>query len=908
MPPHRIPITFSICLIAGLVSPQVVAEDVISPGGESEPKAFGEIQPYDTTDNALLGLPKDKNDGDETQNSSRAFGPDAIKVYQNALLVNDIGDPKRIVFEGVSMFSEAELRHALACDLKYQAAARPSAKMEDLLITLEQRLREGYLHCGCPDTKVRAELDGKRHAIVVHVDEGKQFRKGNIHVAGSKTIDEQAIINWLTTQQSARSWNYEIDNPTLDVLSYQSASKTKDSSAENNGRNGDADPVTYWKPGEIVDFRDANETELSGAIRLALIEAGFATCRFHGEMKQDPTQGVVDLHISILDDVPRTVIGETQITGLKRDTREELLDYLKIAPGDPLDGKTIARINDRLADSCRYWTHRLTITVPSVYDVASTADENKANLRLALEEYEPVAPLNKPLEPTDEIMRKCAVWIQSLGKDFGDWDLVCSTEAFDLGGGLQQSQMAIASDGTLVVEGLCTTTQGWRADHILICGLQGAEAYDWQHGDKFCVSHRLQPKCQLHVRADHGENGEQESALSAGYAWSAGGASAAASLFSDVRVEPAAVVRMARLPSSKTEVRDGILTLKNDEFEFRIDEKTGALRSMKCASFLSAGVAAIDINFEKGLVEELIAKTHRLAANFPNRYDDSNPLGSILSFGLQQIGRQPPVRMSPSLSRLCHRGEVILNSAIAKQRLADWTQEWGLQQSDKAANKFEIAAPKSTASADWSGVMTFWLPAFADEFFPRSSWPWTLCREVTFYKFSDGAADESTDEWIGSATRELSRWFKHSDDGPVSSLLLAQTLCKIYYDRQDSFSFIALKGSRDLSDEAFLKDVRMLTKGDHGLAVACRAIAEYCGGLSDADQEDICEFLPEEIHGPFKRLVVRRNEKLDELPGAAIEAVLLECWHDSLKDIIEAELRGMSDKIAHPPETGTATK
>jgi hypothetical protein len=119
---------------------------------------------------------------------------------------------------------------------------------------------------------------------------------------------------------------------------------------------------------------------------------------------------------------------------------------------------------------------------------------------------------------------------------------------------------------------------------------------------------------------------------------------------------------------------------------------------------------------------------------------------------------------------------------------------------------------------------------------------------------------------------------------------------------------IVTKASNDLSDEAFLKDVHLLTRGDHGLAVACRAIAEQCGGLSEEDTEELQIYMPAEAHDALKRLVARRKSNPNELPGDAIEAVLLEYWHDGLKDIVESELRAMSTNVARAPDTDTNSK
>src|SRR5687767_2340629 len=64
----------------------------------------------------------------------RSF-PEPTGDPSGASLVNgvDFGDPRRLVFQGLSRFSEGQLKAALACDPEFQMAARPSGRISDLL-------------------------------------------------------------------------------------------------------------------------------------------------------------------------------------------------------------------------------------------------------------------------------------------------------------------------------------------------------------------------------------------------------------------------------------------------------------------------------------------------------------------------------------------------------------------------------------------------------------------------------------------------------------------------------------------------------------------------------------------------------------------------------------------------------
>src|SRR5689334_4235817 len=113
--------------------------------------------------------------------------------------VGDLGDTRKLQFEGPQLFTAAQLRGKLECDLRYQAAARPSSDLDHFLRVVEERLVAGYRYCGCPDAKVRATCDEQRGAIHIHIEEGQQARKAQVEVAAPQPVDRAAIVRCLTT-------------------------------------------------------------------------------------------------------------------------------------------------------------------------------------------------------------------------------------------------------------------------------------------------------------------------------------------------------------------------------------------------------------------------------------------------------------------------------------------------------------------------------------------------------------------------------------------------------------------------------------------------------------------------------------------------------------------------------------
>ena len=71
---------------------------------------------------------------------------DAENTERNQQQIEQAGDPgdvQKIAFDGLRLFTAAQLRSQLECDLQFQAAARPSGELTRLIATLQARLLAG---------------------------------------------------------------------------------------------------------------------------------------------------------------------------------------------------------------------------------------------------------------------------------------------------------------------------------------------------------------------------------------------------------------------------------------------------------------------------------------------------------------------------------------------------------------------------------------------------------------------------------------------------------------------------------------------------------------------------------------------------------------------------------------------
>jgi hypothetical protein len=811
-------------------------------------------------------------------------------LFKEISFIHELSDPKRLAFEGAHMFSEEQLRLALAHDLKFQAAARPSNKTVEFLDVLQKRLREGYLRSGCPDVTVVAMCDGRREAVVVRIDEGPRFRMGEIRVTGQKRLDAAALAARLTEKLQPRAWRFRRSDAPV---------REKSDDVHNDA---DDEQVACWEPGEPVDFRSNPQAKFAKGVRLTLDDLGYAAASFHVELVREPEKELLHAHIAILNESSTTTIGRIEVMGLNRDSEEALFEYLKIAPGDALDADVLQQIDDRLADSCRYWMHAIEVVIEPGGDKSGPPSAS-AVLRIGVDEFAAAPPLGEPLPATDEVLRKTAAWIKSLMTDPESPDLLCTLAGANFGGALHATQVGLAADGTMAIEARLESVRGLALDHTVIAGAGCAEIYDWKFEEKFCCAPDSRPIMQMVITAGYDSDRKQVASLSLGYAFGGSERGEGSARYPGrVRIAPVAVVRLAHLPGSNVELNDGVLRLQQDHFELEIDEATGQVRSLQAAAFPLVGVSTVHLETRSGAVEEMVERARNRAADFPNRYDASNLIASALSFGLEQFERQPEIRKYSSRSSFFRAARQLIESRELREALAKMRSSTRENDEDRDLAKFQISDEPSDDNSDWLDLVLPHGPAAADALFPHGSMPWTVTREYCFWHLSRGKADPNFDEFNRHATNEILRVLRDGDMGPVSYMLLAHVYRSVFSVSRKYDAEVATMGLADLQDTAIAKDVKLLTEGDHGLAVACRAATELLGKMSEEDRRQLLELVPEDFRSVIRQLIIRRGEKPDEPPADSLAHVLMETWRYGLRDAVEAELRSLSVQIAERPE------
>jgi hypothetical protein len=806
-----------------------------------------------------------------------------------ARVVGGLGDTRKLQFDGLQLFTAAQLRGKLECDLRYQAAARPSGNLDQFLRALEDRLLAGYRYCGCPEAKVRATYYGQGGAVHVQIEEGRQYRKGQVEVAAPQQVDRAAIVRCLTTPPQKHEWHIERDGTDL--------AKPKDG-------------TVVWKPGDPVQYDDLSVVEIKAAVRRSLAEQGFARAKFDVGLGQSDNAGNVNLQVHIEDSPQADHISGIEVVGLKRNSRQELLQFLHAAEGDPLNAALLERVYTQLKDCCRFWQYKVSAVIPGDKPNQDSMVSSIGNvLRIELDEYNEVPPLGKPLTDVDEVLRKAGLLLASSKKS---QDLVVDVSRLeDATSGIKTVRLVVGSDGRAAVEATSAAKGAWDIDHAICLSPGALEIYDWKAQQKYVSPLPASMMFSLNIQPTRGEKGEYQLSAVVGGGAKGLDANGVAPGPWQIQVEPVAVLSLAHRKEAKRAklaIRGGELVYSDGHITVRLDAETGRLKELRCAAGNWIKRDFLVGRLEQGAFDKTAGMLRAKGQAYRNCYDERHKIGSSWDFTLTQIEKQPIVAASTELTMYCHLARQLRSSQTLATLYERWVGLTGVDPTEATANvdrcrQFNI--PQTFSSKDDEVAATidnslFEVPAMADLMFPRGSWPWTASREACFWKLREPLYGDQKDQAAALAGNEFRR-IAAGPIGPLGALALAQGMKQLESADAKQVTAIGNWGMSMLSQEAFVKDVSLVTEGDDGMALVCRAATEQLGKLSEQEQEAIIGLLPDGLQEPAAQIVKRRKEHPNEPAAATIQSTLVESWNSGLHDVVQAKLQEVVTEVAKKP-------
>ena len=676
--------------------------------------------------------------------------------------VADRGNLEQLVLEGNKTFPSKAIQEELIGDFDLMVAAHPAAPWAGFLAMLERKIVAGYRNCGFPAVRVEVRPDRSSGKLLVHIDEGPRYLAGDVKIVGASTLPVGPLADRLTKPYLSKE---ALEGGKTDGNS--DSTKRGAVMKDPGGESALKDPV--WEAGKPAHFPaqevTANDLSADGdslayaqntpkrnhlesEVADAMADLGYFFPRFKVHVAANVERKTAQLVVNILDEGQRAQIGEIDIRGNTINSRDDIVNYLKLRPGDPFDRKNLYAMKQRLLDSGRF----VEVNVkPPVQDLGYPS-KNDQPLQIEVQELENAPPLGTPLRPEEEVLLKFGKWFGDIDRWQGD--LVVQTED-----SLATATTVISPHrGVLAAATLKSHSPAASSpDYALVATQDEIGIFSALRGRKVVAEH-LQPRFKLiasiamsvekpeenqTANASDAKGSEppgkkrRKSTLNLGLGVKSLDAGDSTPPFAlNMKIHPASNMNDAHRPDTTFAVRDGRLSVANDDLDMVIDVSSGRLLKFTWRPATGgppdkakkSETAIYRLSFEPGAFDRRLKEVHAMAAAYPNDYDRRTPLASFSGFLadeepawnllLSKVGDEKAAGQLHKLRLLMNR-QVMAGVDDLLGKLLERSQSDFALGEDSVEN--EISPENRTPETIARVTMLV-----CNLCFPPYSWPWTL--------------------------------------------------------------------------------------------------------------------------------------------------------------------------------------
>ena len=774
------------------------------------------------------------------------------------VVVGTLGDPARLAFEGITTFTDEKIRRALMMTPDFLLASHPAARFGEYLPAIKGLVETGYKHRGFPEPQVSIAFDPYHETFAVKVSEGPRYLCGDIEVLGAKTVPTELFARQMTDPRVKKT----------------DSNQTKTES-----------PI--WPTGRPTSFSRASQEDLTLKTHVVLCELGYYFCQFSVKVVPDPGTPSARLVVQIEDEGART-INEIIISGNKKNTREEILQYLGLEEGMLLDRALILKTEDLLWHSARFLQHSVT---PEVDGARATI-----KLRIDLREYEPVPRLSEPFSPEEEMLLKCCDWLSNFLDQEDDLTADLYVEEIDI-----QVQIVVSpTKGTLFIARKGDGSQGANMLNAAIVAPEEIAFFSPARKAKFvlpAVSSKIVAQLSLMPNSDPNSEFLWAIMPSIGYSNKPSGESYRL----DLKLAPTYFVSYAHREGVDVShlLNQGIVRSTDDSnLQMKIDPQSGRLIEMTYAG----KKGRMTLTLDRGIFDQLGKKIKQTTADHENRFVPQSPVGStvrylgdlpLLHWGLFQLfGTQLDVSEEEWGRAAEAVGKVLESTALPFDK-------WTVKKHEGVHDSFMIppnlGKTATTSNSELVSMVAALVFGINNELFPPGSWPWTLARETVFVASGMGKYTQM----------ELGRTYMSPQTGPLGFLVAAKLLT--YFNQPLSRAFAA-KGLKALTADDFRKDWSLLVAEDHLLSQCLDHMVKALWSLDEQDLNAVLVLFSQEEASLIRDTVTRMRENETKPIRQVLAPVLEYQWHNGLKAKVEQALRAYAQSTvdAITPEKKTA--
>ena len=337
--------------------------------------------------------------------------------------VGSLGAADRLVVRGTTQIDAEQLRQPLREDTDIVWLSRPHASRDVFMAAVVRKATLALQRAGFAEAQVHAVVepsDGVER-LVLDVVEGPRFEAGKIEVAGLPDEMSARLVRFLSGRQPPRDAVPRLINrPDGTTAAIWVAADGRPAPLEQPAWNP-AGPATcdavkiHHIHAEVVRFlRDEGYLSVAPPAHDRRLVAKRAR-RGPVDITLKPAGSTIDLVVAIHDLPPKAVLQRIELPPECRTTERELIAYLGLKIGEPVNDRDRLAWRDRLRSSGRFVRHEVEFR-------GDPTDPGAAVARFSLEEYSAATPLSQPLSREEATMLRFHEWIvEAIGR--GD-DLV----------------------------------------------------------------------------------------------------------------------------------------------------------------------------------------------------------------------------------------------------------------------------------------------------------------------------------------------------------------------------------------------------------------------------------------------------------------------------------------------------
>lgn len=780
-------------------------------------------------------------------------------------LVEDLGRREALLVQGNRTFPTDQIYRALGQQMDFHIASHRRAPLAEYTVLLQRKIELGYRHCGFLNTTVEVVPDPGQHIIRVFVKEGPRFRCGQILLGGTPSMTNAEIREKISAKLSGKDL------------------KAKGVTNSN---------FVFWDSGEPVCFDAESRASARNIVLEALAELNYYQPELDVEIQPDPSRGIADLLVTIVNEGVRGIVEQIDVSGTRINSRESVLEYLKLRPGMELNVHLANTVSNQLAASGRFTHHEARITkLPAT---------GKFKLELDLDELSDVTPLNKEFSPQEQAMLKFGEWLNGW-RDRTD-DLVWS---FMVNNSQSRGEMVLSHSGLALLVRNTGSNSPADPNFAMIFSDKTIGLYSMLQRREF-EFHPTGGGAVTFLHIDPIDNPTSGSRFNLSIG--AGFSSQTGQPFSvDLRIPPSFLIYQANEPQWEYVIKDGVLSIKTlkpvqgNTTTMRIEASTGRLIEFSNAD----NTVHLSMRAGQGDFQRLTNEIAACSATHTNEYVADHGFSSGVAFVLSELAGNAAgddflgalllgkdtspadtnlVRNIRTLGVLFNRARQVLGEERFVKLFEPLNRVFPASDGD-STDKFSLPVGDTVnSSSGQADVIAAMVLGCLDNLLGRDTWPWILSRETVFTVMHKGKYSPAELEWLD----------KQSTMGPMGSLACALALGKVDAAKARK---MAERGLANLQVQSFRNDYRVLIEGNDPASQLLSNMIGLLASLDDAEASLLTAGMRPEDAAFFKSLVQTLRKSKNTPAAKAAWPVFEQHWDSVVRHYLEPALRAFLPQV-----------